>query len=115
MNFDELLKNLQLEYVAALPNKIAIIKSQIKAGDLKALRESFHKFKGTGRTYGLPEISELSELVERLCMDEHSGAVVAATHAVALLADIHKARTAKQQYSMHHDPRYLEIRNLLHK
>ena len=78
MNFDELLKSLQTDYVAALPNKIAIIKSQIKSGDIKALRESFHKFKGTGRTYGLPEVSELAELVERLCIDEHSGAVTAA-------------------------------------
>lgn len=115
MNFDELLKSLQTDYVAALPNKIAIIKSQIKSGDVKALRESFHKFKGTGRTYGLPEVSELAELVERLCIDEHSGAVTAASHAVALLTDIHKARSTKKEYSLHHDPRFLEIRNLLHK
>ncbi len=115
MNFDELLKSLQVDYIAALPNKIAVIRAQIKARSLSDLRESFHKFKGTGRTYGLPEVSELAELVERLCIDEHSEAVTAAGHAVAILADIHKARKEGKSYSLPHDPRFLEIRNLLLK
>jgi HPt (histidine-containing phosphotransfer) domain-containing protein len=113
MSFEDLLKSLQVDYVAALPKKIAIIKSQIHAADLPALRESFHKFKGTGRTYGLPEVSELAEAVERLCIDESSHAITAAGHAVAVLEDIHKARAANQSYSLATDPRYLEIRKHL--
>lgn len=115
MNFDELLKSLQSDYIAALPNKIAIIKAQINAGDVAALRESFHKFKGTGRTYGLPEVSELAALVESLCIDKSAQALAAASHAVALLADIHESRKQQQPYALQSDPRFLEIQNLLHK
>lgn len=113
MSFEDLLKSLQSEYVAALPNKIAIIGSQIKSNDLTALRESFHKFKGTGRTYGLPEVSELAELVEKLCIQESAHAMAAAANAVAILQDIYNSRKAHQPYSLQHDPRYLEIRNHL--
>lgn len=113
MSFEDLLKSLQSEYIAALPNKIAIIGAQIKAQDIPALRESFHKFKGTGRTYGLPEVSELAEAVEKLCIEESAHAVMAAANAVAILQDIHNARKAHQPYSLQHDPRYLEIRNHL--
>ena len=77
MSFEDLLKNLQVDYVAAIPNKIAQIRAQVRNADVPALRESFHKFKGTGRTYGLPEVSELAEVVERICIDTPDRAVLA--------------------------------------
>ena len=113
MSFEDLLKSLKVDYIAALPNKIAQIKQQIYSADAPALRESFHKFKGTGRTYGLPEVSVLSEAVERICINTPDLAVVAAGHAVQLLQDIHDARKAHREYPLTLDPRFLEIRKLL--
>ncbi len=69
MNFDELLKSLHKEYLTSLPSKIDSIAQQAIKGSAAELRESFHKLKGTGRTYGMPEVSELATLVEDLCAE----------------------------------------------
>ena len=110
-----MLKSLQVDYINAIPAKIISINSQIQAKDVSAVRESFHKFKGTGKTYGLPEVSELAEIIERLCIHQPSVALGAASQAVTIFEDIYKARKAQSSFSLNEDPRYKDIRNLLQK
>ena len=47
-------------YLKSLPEKILVIASQVQAKETGNVRESFHKLKGTGKTYGFPEVSELA-------------------------------------------------------
>ncbi len=60
---------LRTEYLASFPQKFSEIESHLKAREFVRLREDFHKLKGTGKTYGIPEISELCAVVEKICLN----------------------------------------------
>lgn len=113
MNFEEMLKSLQRDYLASMPEKIALIETQIKAGATADLRQSFHKLKGTGRTYGLPEITELAEVVEDICSGYPKHAVLAAGQAVSVLRDIFQHRQRQIPFELSRDSRLEGIRKLL--
>jgi len=113
VSFEELLKSLRADYLAALPGKIDIILDQIDSTALPELRESFHKLKGTGSTYGLPEVSELAEVLEDICTDRPAAAPQAARRATELLREIHRAHTQDQSFDLAADPRFSEVRGLL--
>ena len=113
MNFDELLKTLHQDYLSSLPKKIISIRQQITGGQVGDLRESFHKLKGTGRTYGMPEVSDLSAIVEEICLDSPAKSVTAASHALEILQDIYTARTQGRSHDLEGDPRFLSVRKLL--
>ncbi len=109
---NEILKSLQLEYISEIPLKVNAIKEQIKAKQMAELRNSFHKLKGTGKTYGLPEISDLAEVTEKVCLSSPAQAVDAATLAVEVLGEIHRSRQKQQPYSVGIDLRFKKIQDL---
>jgi HPt (histidine-containing phosphotransfer) domain-containing protein len=113
MSFEEMLKNLQREYLSSLPEKIATIEKMVQKNEGPALRDTFHKLKGTGRTYGLPEVSVLGEAVEEVCIQRPVNAVSAASLAVMILRDIHAKRQHQQEFDVNADPRLESIRKLL--
>ena len=67
MTFDDMMAELQTEYVASIPEKIATIKGHFEAGDIALVQDDFHKLKGTGKTYGLPEVTDLAKEMEQIC------------------------------------------------
>jgi HPt (histidine-containing phosphotransfer) domain-containing protein len=62
----EVLSTLKKEYLEALPVKLKKIKELTQAKELDLLREEYHKLKGTGKTYGFPEISIVCAKLEAL-------------------------------------------------
>lgn len=66
-SIQDILAELRVSYIAAMPDKITAINALWKSNELKLLKTEFHKLKGTGRTYGLPEITQVGEAMERLC------------------------------------------------
>ena len=70
MTFDDMMAELQVEYVASIPEKIATIKAHYESGDIALVQDDFHKLKGTGKTYGLPEVTELAMEMEKICKTE---------------------------------------------
>lgn len=112
MSLDELLKNLQRDYLQSLPEKISDIRKHIADGSVETLVSAFHKLKGTGKTYGIPEISELAAAVEGICQEKPKQAAPAASAAVLILQDIHSARNANTQFRLDNDPRFMQIRRL---
>ncbi len=113
MNFDELLRQLQAEYLASIPEKVAQIKQLISQGDAGNLREAFHKLKGTGKTYGMPEVSELCAVVEMICIKTPQHAIQASQTGVEMLHEIHLARTQKNTFALSEDARLHALRKLL--
>lgn len=111
MSFDELMQTLRAEYLQSLPQKVEIIQQLCKQGDLELLREEFHKLKGTGKTYGIPEITELCAVVEQLCVDKSPKAVDACKLANQLLSDIHAARSNGAILSLAQDPHFVKIQS----
>ena len=66
---EQMMSELRAEYLASFPQKFTEIASHLEARDFLSLRNDFHKLKGTGKTYGIPEISELCAVVEKICLN----------------------------------------------
>ena len=113
MSFDDLLKGLQADYLSSLPEKIKTIDAQVQARQAADVRESFHKLKGTGKTYGFPEVSELAEIVENICIRNLETGLAAATLALPVLADIHAQRRQNASFSLNGNERVERLRKLL--
>lgn len=106
MSFTDLLAELKVEYVSGLPQKIETIREHQQSKDLIALRTDWHKLKGNGTTYGLPEISELATVVESHCLENPDSALEAVGSAIEILCDIHFARLKNTEHSLTSDPRF---------
>ncbi len=92
MNFDDMMADLRKDYVAGMPQKLEEIKKLAANGDTSGLREIFHKLKGSGKTYGVPEVSDLFEVCEKLCLNKPQAAPQVAPIALQLLASIYDSR-----------------------
>ncbi len=112
MSFTDLLNQLREEYVNELPQKIAHIANSYARKDWAVLKEDFHKLKGTGRTYGIPEISDLAEILERLCMDRPEALERAVPQALELLNSIHQRRVGAQAFDINQDQRFSSLKQL---
>lgn len=112
MNFQEMMEQLKLEYIQSLPAKIEEIRNNLKQCDVSVLREDFHKLKGTGKTYGLPEVSTLAEAVEKICLHKPQEANSAVHDALKLLKDIHSQRQASQFLDLLQDDRFHRIQSI---
>jgi HPt (histidine-containing phosphotransfer) domain-containing protein len=109
MSLNDMLKGLQKDYLQSLPEKISVIRRHIEAGSAPDLEMAWHKLKGTGKTYGIPEISELAAAVELICHDQPAKAGPVATKALDILADIHSARAAEREFALGEDPRFKKL------
>lgn len=67
----DLLAELKAEYLIALPGKIAKLKLLTEKAEWGELSEEYHKMKGTGKTYGYPEVSLICEKMEFLAQHHH--------------------------------------------
>jgi HPt (histidine-containing phosphotransfer) domain-containing protein len=109
MNFDNLLSQLRIEYVSSLPEKIQIIRHFYNSGDALGVKEVFHKLKGTGATYGVPEISMIGETVEQFCKTKPQDMKTVIPDALALLDSVHTSRTKNEEFNVSADPRFQRI------
>ncbi|MGE0762231.1 MAG: Hpt domain-containing protein [Bdellovibrionales bacterium] len=113
MNFDTLMNQLRTEYVQELPEKIQHIANHMQQRHLQVVTEDFHKLKGTGTTYGIPEISQLAEVVERICIDRPEAATIAVPEALTILREIHSCRTTAQAFDISRDQRFSMLKRLV--
>lgn len=100
MSFEKMMEELRREYVGSIPQKIKDIEAHLAAGDTATLRDDFHKLKGTGKTYGIPEISELGEAVEKICLRKPEAIPTVIPNALSLLHAIHTSRLAGQPFAL---------------
>lgn len=112
MNFQDLMDELKQEYIESLPDKIRDIEAHYEQKDFQLLKEDFHKLKGTGKTYGLPEISLLGEAVERICLRSTGEALVVIPEALKLLRETHSKRKASQEFVITADQRFHKIQSM---
>lgn len=103
MSLQNLLAELQKEYLESLPEKIKSISELIRAKELELVETEFHKLKGTGRTYGVPEISRVGELGERACWIPDGKRDDAITQALSLLSKVHTSRSQGKELQIDDD------------
>jgi HPt (histidine-containing phosphotransfer) domain-containing protein len=109
LSIQDLLAELQKNYLASMPDKMKTIETLMKAGKTDLLRTEFHKLKGTGRTYGLPEISQLGAAVERLCEIDRPVLSQAVPLALTLMERSRAARVKGLTPTFDIDTDYLQI------
>lgn len=110
MNLDEVLAQLKESYIKKLPLKLEMMKQQIEMKEFEKLREEFHKIKGTGKTYGVPEISLLGEVFEEiLILSNFKPQMNWAIDSYSLLEDIHKTRTSRKEFNISADSRFKNL------
>ena len=63
---DDILAELQVEYLASLPKRADIIAEALDKKDYKTVITEFHKLKGTGKTYGLDHVTDIAEVCEKI-------------------------------------------------
>jgi hypothetical protein len=88
MSLTELLAQLQKDYLATFPDKIKNLGTLWKTERITDLETEYHKLKGTGRTHGLPEVSQLGEAMERLCETDRKAPYPVLTIAVPISLEI---------------------------
>ena len=108
-NLDELLKELKADYVNSLPLKVALIKSHWNEKNMALLRDDFHKLKGTGKTYGLPEITILGEKFEKMCLHRPHQLESALPIAIRILQTIYELRKNNTPFQIENDPEFTQI------
>lgn len=70
-SFDEMMREMRQLYLQALPERIAHLQRLSQNLKWDDLGNEFHKIKGTGTTYGCPEITEICETMETICRSSH--------------------------------------------
>lgn len=113
MNLDQILAQLRKEYLDSLPTRLAGIRQHFHDGAFDVLEDEFHKLKGTGRTYGIPEITDVGEITEHICGDARQHVGTAIPIALELLSEIHEARIRQETFDVKADPRFSELRKLI--
>lgn len=109
MSFESLMEELSREYIAELPQKIQTIRQQLESGVEEEIRNSFHKLKGTGKTYGLPEVSQIGEALEEICTHHTQAIPETVPLALDLLNTIYQNRQQGHPTHIESDPRFKSI------
>lgn len=92
------MKQLKLDYIETLPEKRGRIALLFQKNQLEELETEFHKMKGTGKTYGLPEVSLLGELLEKICMQAPGALTEAIPVCLKFIDEIFKFRKLDQAF-----------------
>ncbi|MBX7232150.1 MAG: Hpt domain-containing protein [Bdellovibrionales bacterium] len=112
MSFSDLMAQLQQEYILALPLRIQSMNKHLNDSQYKILADEFHKLKGTGKTYGLPEISELAEIMEKICQNKTDFTSNTVKESLLLLEEICLLRMKKKTVNLSINPHFIKIKRL---
>lgn len=108
-SLQDILAGLQKTYLAALPEKIANIEQLHKSGDREKLVTEYHKLKGTGRTYGLPEFTQIGEILERICLKDPASLPHAVPLSITLLTRSRDARVQGGHLALDNEPDFQKL------
>jgi HPt (histidine-containing phosphotransfer) domain-containing protein len=112
LSLEQILADLKREYLAGIPSRVATIREHLSLGDAAVLEEDFHKIKGTGMTYGVPELSKIGELGETICRDRQQQITLAVPVLLDLISSIHESRSRQQTFDLTADPRFSDLDDL---
>lgn len=105
----QLLQELKAEYITALPSKINYLQEVADGKDLELLISEYHKLKGTGKTYGLPEVSVVAGLLEQHLTEHPEDTFLVHDTAMQLLRDIQKDYAAQIVFDLYAHPNYQKL------
>lgn len=107
-----ILEGLKREYLKNMPEKFETVTRLWRAGEIDLLETEFHKLKGTGKTYGLPEVSELGLVAEELCSADGSIRDRAVELTLEIMRKIHETRLAGNEFDLTKSKEFAELTKL---
>ena len=112
MIIEDLLKQMKLDYIETIPDKCQRITLLLKNDQRSDLETEFHKMKGTGKTYGLAEVSLLGEVIEKILMSLSLPLNDSIPVALKLLQEIYESRKADKAFMIEdsHDFQILKVK-----
>jgi HPt (histidine-containing phosphotransfer) domain-containing protein len=113
MSLKEVLAELQRNYLQAIPDKIILIETLYKNRQYDLLETEYHKLKGTGRTYGLPEVTLLGAALERLCETDRERLQVAVPLSLKLLHWVREKRVSGEAPTIESESDFRQILTLV--
>lgn len=112
MSIHDVLAELRKTYLEALPGRADGIERLLQEGKYNEVETEFHKLKGTGKTYGLPEVSQVGEVAERLVEHGSTSAQESVPAAIKVLRKITTSRAAGQALDLEKDADFLYLAEL---
>ncbi len=109
------MNQLKLDYIETLPEKRERIALLFKKNELEELETEFHKMKGTGKTYGLPEVSLLGEVLETVCMKAPAALTEAIPMFLVLIDEIFKSRKSETAFLIEDSDEYQKLKVKIRK
>jgi HPt (histidine-containing phosphotransfer) domain-containing protein len=97
------LGELKEDYLKKLPTKFENLKALINGQNWEALEDEYHKLKGTGKTYGYPEISVICEKLEFLVQQKNHQSCELFLQANELLEKMHQSYLKKEPVNLESD------------
>ncbi len=111
-DLQKILEGLRKDYLKNLPARIELITDLIAKGETALVKTEFHKLKGTGKTYGLPEVSEVGFLGEHLCKAPADIQKKGLPIAVHLMRQILQARQDGGEFNTQTSSQFSELQSL---
>lgn len=107
---NDLFAELKGEYLDSFPEKIETIRGFWQSTQRDGLQNEFHKIKGTGTTYGLPEVTEIAEILEEMCERNGDKLGMSLVIALDLLQKICNSYKFNLDYELQKDPLYKRLK-----
>ena len=115
-DLQSLLAELQAGYLAGLDAKRVHFEDLWRRGERKLLQTEYHKLKGTGRTYGVPELSVLGEALEKICESVADQALLdsAVPLSLSLLESVRRERASGRPFAIEETAEFTTLKQILH-
>lgn len=101
---EQVLADLKKDYLKALPAKIEKLQTFIKAQQWNSVVEEAHKLKGTGKTYGFPEVSCIAAKIEHLAEDSTKRTDSFFSNAWTLLEEMRNSYLQEKDFDLNSHP-----------
>mgnify|MGYP001222904155 FL=1 len=112
MSIHDVLAELRKTYLEALPARADAIEKLFQERKYSEVETEFHKLKGTGKTYGLPEVSQIGAVAERLVENGSTSAEESVPAALNVLRRIAAIRGNGETPDLENDSDYLYLAEL---
>lgn len=99
----QVLLELKVEYLEKFPAKLARLREITQKQDWQKLEDEYHKLKGTGKTYGFPEISIVCQQLETMAQCLEGRQIEYFEQALTLLEKIHQSHLENQPFDLKND------------
>ncbi len=114
MTWEKIFSELQNKYLSELPDKINRLQHHADQKNWKECEDILHQLKGTGKSYGFKEISQLAEIIEdSISLLSENKKVELLRHTIILFSKIYDKAYHKQVFLIDQDPQYMAIKKLI--